>query len=109
MFSVEIEDSTLSENAAHKRRITGFAARARAALQRAVNRERDGHQYRNRTYAAQSNTKLSTHQDTDNATDITAGMVVEYASYLNDSGWSRFDDLVRAALDAIDDDARKLP
>lgn len=108
MFSVEIEDDSPRANAIGKRSVLAFSGRARAALLAAVQRERSSHRYTNRTYSAETQTKLTTAKADDDGIDVAATMNVEYASHLNDRGWSAFDALVRRALDQIDADARKL-
>lgn len=86
--------------------ITRFKRGARARLQSAVDSERTGHAYQNRTHNAETNTLLLIVGDGADA-DYRVEMGVEYASYLQ-RRWSKFGQLVKAALADIDTRSRAL-
>ena len=84
-----------------------FGRTAKSRLQRAVDRERNGHAYQNRTHNAETNTLLLSVGSGDDV-DLRAEMHVEYASFLQRHGWSKFDETIKAALGDIDGESKKL-
>lgn len=80
-----------------------FKKRAGNRVFRAVMSEVNGHKYQNRTHKAQDNTDVQiVHEDDAGNIEFIAAMNVEYASYLNESGWSDFDRKVAAAILDVD-------
>lgn len=87
--------------------ITRFKRGARTRLQSAVDSERTGHAYTNRTHNAETNTLLLIVGDGADA-DYRVEMGVEYASFLQRGKWSKFERLVKAALADIDTRSKAL-
>lgn len=109
MYEVDITETDDERSAAKAvAALRRFPMSAQRKLERAVERERNGHRYTNRTFAAETNTVAITVESRAGDVDIRVEMAVPYASYLNDGGWSKFDQNVRAAIDSIDGDAEKL-
>jgi hypothetical protein len=112
MFTVDITEDDEGRSAAKAvAALRRFPKVTAARLRRVVEVEKATHRYRNRTGAAELSTvavydgSLYTQQGD---VDMVIEMAVEYASYLNDSGWSEFDKNVRKALDKIHSDVEKL-
>ena len=77
--------------------LSEFAERCYRRLDSAVRQERAQHRYTNRTGAAELSTQIRGHV-VGPEVDVDVEMGVEYASYLNKDGWSRFERRVRNAF-----------
>lgn len=98
------EGASLSELA---RDVRGFPRRMRKRVADAVDREVANHPYTNRTGDAQRSTQ-ATEYGTDDDGGVGAEMGVEYASFLNNGGWSLFEGVIEKAAERVDDDFESL-
>ena len=80
------------------RALERFEAKAASIVERAVEREKSGHKYTNRSGDAE---RLTRFLESAGGT-FGAEMGVEYASYLQRDGWSKFDVEMQRAERAID-------
>ena len=101
-----IEDA-IAECEYRAKDVTRFVRESKTRLQRAIDAERNNHAYQNRTHNAETNTLLVQVGSGLDA-DLRAEMHVDYASFLQKNGWSKFKDLVEAAFKDIDAKARGL-
>ncbi len=109
-FEITGLEETIRELEGHAKEPRKFISASKRRLQRAIDRERDGHAYQNRSHSAEVNTLLLVVGDGSDA-DYRVEMNVEYASFLqnrNGKKWSRFDELAKAAFGDIDVEAKAL-
>jgi hypothetical protein len=80
--------------------IDRFHRFAERRARRAVDAERSGHRFQNRTGDAERSMRVRA-QATADGLAMTVEMGVEYASYLTREDWTRFDDRVDQAMSDI--------
>ena len=92
MFEIDVSE-VLELSRKAERELRRFDDRMYGIVQSYVERERDGHKYQNRTHMAETHTqavRVGEHE-------VRAEMAVDYASYLQRGGWSRFQTLMGQA------------
>lgn len=108
-LDVTITSDVAREHTALKGRLARFPKLAERILRRAVEIERSTHNYVNRTYTAEMGTRFQVVSD-DGQGNVTleTAMDADYSSYLQKNDWSRFELLVRKALDKVHSEFQKL-
>jgi hypothetical protein len=110
MYSVKVTTTadTAWTVAGDVRAVRRFGSKAEARMKRAIEKERTGHKYTNRSGDAEALTTVSlVSDDGQGNVEFDAEMAVPYASYLQGK-WSQFDENVEEAIAAIDAEFNKL-